>query len=132
MTPTLLIVIRAALMGACRRRPARRGGAHAAPGAGARQRRPSCCCFTPPRCIGAAAALHQGLLWPSAGARGRDRPVVRGGALFAGDIAMRAFAGHRLFPDGGADRRRFVLDRRSWLRASRLAALVDDIRRAAR
>jgi uncharacterized membrane protein YgdD (TMEM256/DUF423 family) len=47
--------------------------------------------------LGAASLAHQGQLW---------RPLalaamlcfVIGGALFSGDIAMRAFAGHRLFP----------------------------------
>jgi uncharacterized membrane protein YgdD (TMEM256/DUF423 family) len=47
--------------------------------------------------IAAAAALHQGLLF---------RPLalvaiiglVVGAMLFSGDIAMRAFVGHRLFP----------------------------------
>jgi uncharacterized membrane protein YgdD (TMEM256/DUF423 family) len=47
--------------------------------------------------IGGAALLQQGLLW---------RPLallvlaawVLGAALFSADIAMRAFAGHRLFP----------------------------------
>jgi uncharacterized membrane protein YgdD (TMEM256/DUF423 family) len=47
--------------------------------------------------LGAASLAHQGQLW---------RPLAlaamtcffAGGALFAGDIAMRAFAGNRLFP----------------------------------
>jgi uncharacterized membrane protein YgdD (TMEM256/DUF423 family) len=47
--------------------------------------------------LGAASLVSQQLLW---------RPLAvaamtcfaAGGALFAGDIAMRAFAGHRLFP----------------------------------
>jgi uncharacterized membrane protein YgdD (TMEM256/DUF423 family) len=47
--------------------------------------------------LGAAALAHQGQLW---------RPLTltamtcfaAGAALFAGDIAMRAFAGQRLFP----------------------------------
>ncbi len=47
--------------------------------------------------LGAASLAGQHLLW---------RPLafasmacfVAGGVLFAGDIAMRAFAGHRLFP----------------------------------
>jgi uncharacterized membrane protein YgdD (TMEM256/DUF423 family) len=47
--------------------------------------------------LGAASLIGQHLLW---------RPLalvamlcfVAGGALFAGDIAMRAFAGQRLFP----------------------------------
>jgi uncharacterized membrane protein YgdD (TMEM256/DUF423 family) len=47
--------------------------------------------------LGGAALAHQGLLW---------RPLifaaligwVVGASLFAGDIAFRTFAGHRLFP----------------------------------
>jgi uncharacterized membrane protein YgdD (TMEM256/DUF423 family) len=47
--------------------------------------------------VGGAALLQQGALW---------RPLalvvlaawVLGAALFSGDIAMRAFAAHRLFP----------------------------------
>jgi uncharacterized membrane protein YgdD (TMEM256/DUF423 family) len=47
--------------------------------------------------LGGAALLHQGLLW---------RPLVLlvlagwvlGAVLFSGDIALRAFVGHRLFP----------------------------------
>jgi uncharacterized membrane protein YgdD (TMEM256/DUF423 family) len=47
--------------------------------------------------LGVASLAYQGQLW---------RPLalaamlcfVAGGALFSGDIAMRAFAGHRLFP----------------------------------
>ncbi|HKD27681.1 MAG TPA: DUF423 domain-containing protein [Xanthobacteraceae bacterium] len=47
--------------------------------------------------LGAASLARQQLLW---------RPLalvamasfVAGGALFAGDISMRAFVGHRLFP----------------------------------
>jgi uncharacterized membrane protein YgdD (TMEM256/DUF423 family) len=47
--------------------------------------------------LGGAALAHQGLLW---------RPLifaaligwVVGASLFAGDIALRTFAGHRLFP----------------------------------
>jgi uncharacterized membrane protein YgdD (TMEM256/DUF423 family) len=49
--------------------------------------------------LGGAAVTQQGLLW---------RPLmlavlggwVAGAALFSGDIAIRAFAGHRLFPMG--------------------------------
>ena len=47
--------------------------------------------------LGGAALAQQGLLW---------RPLalvvliawIAGAALFSGDIALRAFAGHRLFP----------------------------------
>ncbi len=44
-----------------------------------------------------AGALHQGLVFrPLAIAAAIG--LVAGAALFSGDIAMRAFAGHRLFP----------------------------------
>ena len=47
--------------------------------------------------LGATAILHQGLLWrPSAAAA--LVAWVLGSALFSGDIALRALAGHRLFP----------------------------------
>jgi len=47
--------------------------------------------------VGGAALLAQGVLW---------RPLllavliawIVGAALFSGDVALRAFAGHRLFP----------------------------------
>jgi uncharacterized membrane protein YgdD (TMEM256/DUF423 family) len=47
--------------------------------------------------LGAAAVVQQGMLW---------RPLailvlaawVLGAVLFSGDVALRAFAGHRLFP----------------------------------
>lgn len=47
--------------------------------------------------VGAAAALEQRLLWrPLAGVV--LAAWILGGALFSGDLALRAFAGHRLFP----------------------------------
>lgn len=47
--------------------------------------------------LAAAALMHQRLLWPPLGAVAALGFVI-GNALFAGDIATRAFAGHRLFP----------------------------------
>jgi uncharacterized membrane protein YgdD (TMEM256/DUF423 family) len=47
--------------------------------------------------IAAIAILGQGLVWRPlaiAGALG----LILGATLFAGDVAMRAYAGHRLFP----------------------------------
>ena len=54
--------------------------------------------------LGGAALLQQGQLWWPLALVGLVGWVV-GGALFSGDIALRAFAGHRLFamaaPIGG-------------------------------
>jgi uncharacterized membrane protein YgdD (TMEM256/DUF423 family) len=47
--------------------------------------------------LGAAALTTQGLLWSPA-ALAAMTGFVLGGALFAADVSMRAFAGHRLFP----------------------------------
>jgi uncharacterized membrane protein YgdD (TMEM256/DUF423 family) len=94
MTPTLLIAF-AGLMGAA-------GvillaaGAHAAPGAGL-DGAGQMLLFHAAAVIGAASALHQGLLLrPLALAVAIG--LIVGAVLFSGDIAMRAFAGHRLFP----------------------------------
>jgi uncharacterized membrane protein YgdD (TMEM256/DUF423 family) len=47
--------------------------------------------------LGATAALQQGLLWrPLAGVA--LTAWLAGGILFSGDLALRALAGHRLFP----------------------------------
>jgi uncharacterized membrane protein YgdD (TMEM256/DUF423 family) len=78
-------------------------GAHAAPGAGL-DSASYMLLFHAAAVLGGAALVQQSLLW---------RPVmlvvlaawVLGAALFSGDIALRAFAGHRLFvmaaPTGG-------------------------------
>jgi uncharacterized membrane protein YgdD (TMEM256/DUF423 family) len=78
-------------------------GAHAAPGAGL-DSAAYMLLFHATALLGGAALLQQGLVW---------RPVmlpvlvgwVLGSVLFSGDIALRAFAGHRLFamaaPIGG-------------------------------
>jgi uncharacterized membrane protein YgdD (TMEM256/DUF423 family) len=47
--------------------------------------------------LGGAAILHAGLIWRPLGAIALFG-LALGAALFAGDIALRAFAGHRLFP----------------------------------
>ncbi len=90
-----IVIVLAALMGA--------GGialaaaaAHAAPGSGL-DGAAYMLLFHAAAVLGGAALMQQGLLW---------RPLtllvlaawIAGCALFAGDIAMRAFAGHRLFP----------------------------------
>jgi uncharacterized membrane protein YgdD (TMEM256/DUF423 family) len=70
--------------------------AHAAPGAGL-DSAATMLLFHAAALVGGAALLQQGALW---------RPLafivlaawIVGAGLFSGDIAMRAFAGHRLFP----------------------------------
>ena len=94
MLPTILIVL-AGLMGAAGIMLAA-AGAHAAPGAGL-DSAASMLLFHAAAILGGAALMQQGLLW---------RPVasaalvawVLGALLFSGDITLRAFAGHRLFP----------------------------------
>lgn len=78
-------------------------GAHAAPGAGL-DSAASMLLFHACAVLGGIAILQQGLVW---------RPLmlvvlaawVLGGMLFSGDVALRAFTGHRLFamaaPSGG-------------------------------
>jgi uncharacterized membrane protein YgdD (TMEM256/DUF423 family) len=71
-------------------------GAHAAPGAGL-DSAGNMLVLHAAAVLGGASALHQALL---------ARPIglvavgglVLGAVLFSGDIALRAFAGHRLFP----------------------------------
>ena len=71
-------------------------GAHAAPGAGL-DSAAYMLLFHATTIIGAAALIQNGMLW-----RGPALVVlaawVLGALLFSGDIALRAFAGHRLFP----------------------------------
>jgi uncharacterized membrane protein YgdD (TMEM256/DUF423 family) len=71
-------------------------GAHAAPGAGL-ESAAYMLLFHATAIIGAAALIQNGMLW-----RGPALVVlaawVVGALLFSGDIALRAFAGHRLFP----------------------------------
>ncbi|HEY4919408.1 MAG TPA: DUF423 domain-containing protein [Xanthobacteraceae bacterium] len=94
MTPMVLIAL-AGVMGAA-------GvillaaGAHAAPGAGL-DSAGQVLLFHAAAVVALASALHQGLLFRPlalAGAIG----FVAGAILFSGDIALRALAGHRLFP----------------------------------
>jgi uncharacterized membrane protein YgdD (TMEM256/DUF423 family) len=101
MTVTILIAL-AGLMGAGGVVLAA-AGAHMAPGAGL-DSAAYMLLFHATAVLGGAALLQQGVLW---------RPLglivlvawVLGAALFSGDIALRAFAGHRLFamaaPSGG-------------------------------
>ena len=70
--------------------------AHAAPGAGLAGAA-YMLLFHAAALVGGAALYQQGVLW---------RPLalavliawIVGAALFSGDVALRAFAGHRLFP----------------------------------
>jgi len=95
VTPTILIAL-AGLMGAVGIALAA-AGAHAAPGAGL-DSAAYMLLFHAAAVLGGTALLQQGaVLW---------RPLalvvlaawIVGAALFSGDIALRAFAGHRLFP----------------------------------
>ena len=87
--------ILAALLGACGVILAA-AAAHAAPSAGL-DSAAYMLLFHAAAVLGGAALMQQGLLW---------RPLVvlalaawlLGAGLFAGDVALRAFAGHRLFP----------------------------------
>ncbi len=94
MTPTILIAL-AGLMGAAGV-VLLAAAAHAAPGAGL-DSAGQMLLFHAATVVAATTALYQGLL---------SRPLgivaaigfVAGAALFSGDIALRALAGHRLFP----------------------------------
>ena len=94
MTVTILIML-AGLMGAAGVVLAA-AGAHLAPGAGL-DSAAYMLLFHAVAVVGGAALVQQGLLW---------RPLallvltawVLGAVLFSGDIAMRAFTAHRLFP----------------------------------
>lgn len=101
MAMTILIVL-AALMGA--------GGiglaaaaAHMAPGTGL-DSAAYMLLFHAAAVLGGAALMQQGVLWRPLGLLLLAAWVL-GAALFSGDIALRAFAGHRLFamaaPSGG-------------------------------
>jgi uncharacterized membrane protein YgdD (TMEM256/DUF423 family) len=71
-------------------------GAHAAPGAGL-DGAGQMLMFHATAVLAAASVLHQGLVSRPLGIAAAAGFVI-GASLFAGDIAMRAFAGHRLFP----------------------------------
>jgi len=94
MTPTILIVF-AGLMGAAGV-VLLAAAAHAAPGAGL-DSAGQMLLFHALAAVAVAAALSQGLVFrPLAVAAAIG--LIGGAALFSGDIALRAFAGHRLFP----------------------------------
>jgi uncharacterized membrane protein YgdD (TMEM256/DUF423 family) len=90
-----ILLVLAGLMGAAGMALAA-ASAHAAPGAGL-DSAAYMLLFHAVAVIAGVAVLQHGLLW---------RPLsllvlaawVLGAVLFAGDLAMRAFAGHRLFP----------------------------------
>jgi uncharacterized membrane protein YgdD (TMEM256/DUF423 family) len=94
MAITILIAL-AGLMGAAGIVLAA-AGAHVAPGAGL-DSAASMFLFHAAAVVGGAALIQQGVLW---------RPLalavlaawVLGATLFSGDIALRAFTAHRLFP----------------------------------
>ena len=94
MTPTILIAL-AGLMGAAGV-VLLAAAAHAAPGAGLESAGPMLL-FHAATVVAATTALYQGLLLRPLGIAAAIGFVV-GASLFSGDIAMRAFAGHRLFP----------------------------------
>jgi len=120
VTPTVFVVL-AGLMGASGIALAA-AGAHGAPRAGL-DSAGYLLLFHAAALLGGVALTQQGLLW---------RPLMLavlaawavGAALFSGDIALRAFAGHRLFafaaPAGG------VILIAAWLAlaAAALAALL--------
>jgi uncharacterized membrane protein YgdD (TMEM256/DUF423 family) len=78
-------------------------GAHAAPNSGL-DSAAHMLLFHAAALLGGAGLAYQGLLWRPLALAALVGWVV-GAALFSGDIAMRAFAGHRLFamaaPTGG-------------------------------
>ena len=94
MSSTILIAL-AAVMGAAGV-VVLAAAAHAAPGAGL-DSAGQMLLFHAAAVIEAAVAVQQGLLFrPLALAAAAG--LVVGAVLFSGDIALRAFAGHRLFP----------------------------------
>jgi uncharacterized membrane protein YgdD (TMEM256/DUF423 family) len=101
MAVTILLIL-AALLGACGIVLAA-AGAHAAPGAGL-DGAAYMLLFHATAVLGGAALAQQGFLWRPLALVALAAWIV-GAALFAGDIALRAFAGHRLFamaaPSGG-------------------------------
>jgi uncharacterized membrane protein YgdD (TMEM256/DUF423 family) len=94
MTPTILIAL-AGLMGAAGV-ALLAAGAHAAPGAGL-DGAGQMLLFHAAAVLAAASVLHQGLAFRPLALAAAIGLVV-GATLFSGDIAMRALAGHRLFP----------------------------------
>jgi uncharacterized membrane protein YgdD (TMEM256/DUF423 family) len=101
MAVTILLIL-AALLGACGITLAA-AGAHAAPGAGL-DSAAYMLLFHAAAVLGGVALMQQGLLWRPLALLALAAWIV-GATLFAGDVALRAFAGHRLFvmaaPSGG-------------------------------
>jgi uncharacterized membrane protein YgdD (TMEM256/DUF423 family) len=93
MTSTLIVL--ACLMGACGVALAA-AAAHGAPGAGL-DSAAYLLLFHALAVLGAAGLTGQAMLWRPL-ALAAMAGFVLGGGLFAGDVSMRAFAGHRLFP----------------------------------
>ena len=91
---TILLVI-AALMGAAGIMLAA-AAAHAVPGAGL-DAAASMLLFHAAAALGAVALVHQGLLRRALGLAAVAAWAI-GAVLFSGDLAVHAFAGHRLFP----------------------------------
>jgi uncharacterized membrane protein YgdD (TMEM256/DUF423 family) len=118
-----ILVILAAVMGAAGIILAA-AGAHAAPNAGLHSAA-YLLLFHAVAALGGAALIRQGLLWQPLALAALIAWIV-GAALFSGDIALRAFAGHRLFafaaPAGG------VILIAAWL-AVALAAIIALIQR---
>ena len=94
MATTVLLML-AGLMGASGIMLAA-AGAHTAPGAGL-DSAAYMLLFHAAAILGAAALIERGALWQPLGLAILAAWVL-GALLFSGDIALRAFAGHRLFP----------------------------------
>src|ERR1019366_6395476 len=94
MSSTVLIVL-AGLMGAGGVILAA-AGAHPAPGAKL-DSAAYILLFHAAAVLGGAALLQQGQLWRPIGLIALIG-LVLGGTLFSGDVTLRAFTGHRLFP----------------------------------
>jgi uncharacterized membrane protein YgdD (TMEM256/DUF423 family) len=94
VSSTILIVL-AGLMGAGGVILAA-AGAHVAPGAKL-DSASYMLLFHSAAVLGGAALLQQGQLWRPLGLIALIG-LVLGGTLFSGDVALRAFTGHRLFP----------------------------------
>jgi len=90
-----ILLVLACLMGACGVGLAA-AAAHAAPGAGL-DGAAYLLLLHAVAVLGAATLTAEEMLWRPLGLVAMAG-FVAGGALFAGDVAMRAFAGHRLFP----------------------------------
>lgn len=98
----IILLLIAALMGAAGITLAA-AAAHSAPGAGL-ESAAYMLLFHAAAMLGAAALVQQALLWRPLGLAAITAWLV-GAVLFSGDVALRAFAGQRLFamaaPSGG-------------------------------